>query len=267
MSFNENYQQTKERLGCELLRVIAEDITRVAPILLDFRGLQDSYRNTKREIYYRHCVEEGLDCPGALSHGTVLYETATLMWQWYCKESKEAGVPCPTEPLKEECLTLLTEPDEGWAAYLAERAEEQAAQEARMEEIRASRPRIKVEEEEEITLADIPRHPPNPAPAEPEHLAPAADLHPAVKHLDTQDLPKNGYQDLLAFLCRRHNLALQWLFVPTSKPGTYRYNVLVGGKLFVSSGTEDHEHSAREAVAVKALADVGLFGRDALRFG
>ena len=259
----EDYNQAKERLRLALLFAIAEDITSVAPNLLDRRALSDAYWNTKREVFRRHFEEEGLGCPGALSHGTVSWETATLMWNWYCKESKTARLVCPTEPLKAECEALLSEPDEGWAAYLQERAKEEETREAQLAQIRASRPQIKQEDEdEEMPLVGIANLAPNQAPAEPVNVAAAENIKPAadfVEPRDNQGAPKPlSYQDLLGFKYSENGLSLQWLFVPTFQPG-YRYHVLVGGTMVQGESNKSSEHEAREEVAFKALKRAELW--------
>ncbi|KAH7625334.1 hypothetical protein B0T09DRAFT_393299 [Sordaria sp. MPI-SDFR-AT-0083] len=283
----EDYNQAKERLRLALLFAIAEDITSVAPNLLDRRALSDAYWNTKREVFRRHFEEEGLGCPGALLHGTVSWETAllilstsmrrsslkaflyqrrltaTLMWNWYCKESKAARLVCPTEPLKAECEALLSEPDEGWAAYLQERAKEEETREAQLAQIRASRPQIKQEDEdEEMPLVVIANLAPNQAPAEPVNVAAAENIKPAadfVEPRDNQGAPKPlSYQDLLGFKYSENGLSLQWLFVPTFQPG-YRYHVLVGGTMVQGESNKSSEHEAREEVAFKALKRAELW--------
>ncbi|KAK3338711.1 hypothetical protein B0H65DRAFT_433725 [Neurospora tetraspora] len=237
MSVQETYDQARQRIKLALKVAILDDIW-------------------AREVFRRHFVEEGFDCPGALSHGTVAWETATMLWNWFCKERKDAGLACPTEPLRAECENLLTEPDDGWGAYLIERRQEEEARAA--ERGQANSPAIKNEEDEEMPLANISEHLPA---AEPNNAV-AVDnsaAAPPAEPRDNQSAPKTlDYQDVLGFKCSENNLALQWLFVPTSEEG-YRYHVLVGGTMIQGDSNKCNEHEAREEVALKALKTVEIW--------
>ncbi|KAJ4355068.1 hypothetical protein N0V85_009568 [Neurospora sp. IMI 360204] len=114
------YDQAKQRIKLALKVAILEDIWAVAPNLRDRSALSDAFQNAKREVFRRHFVEEGLDCP---------------------------------EPLRAECESLLTEPDEAWEAYVLERWQEEEA--SATDRGQAYRPNIKDEEDEEMPLADI----------------------------------------------------------------------------------------------------------------
>ncbi|KAK3399571.1 hypothetical protein B0T20DRAFT_349114 [Sordaria brevicollis] len=238
MSAQETYDQAKNRLKVALNVAILPDII-------------------EREVYRRHYVEEGMDCPGSLSHGTVAWEAATLLWNWYCRESKEAGQVCPTLPLKGECETVLTEPDEGWQAFLLKREQDEEARLAAAELGQANGPRIKVEEDsdEEMPLADVLNRPPRNY--HQAHSSPVA----VAAHQENQARPNLGlltYQDDLEFKCSQRNFRVIWLFVPTSEAG-YRYHVFVNGTLIQVDQNEPSKDEAREAVALKALATPGIW--------